>query len=786
MSKIRILAIPPDAHGVGKFRISNPYSHLQEHHGDDFHIDLKTNVPDDDKEFENYDIIVLHSFIHNTVPFSRNIERIMMLKSRGKIVIVDIDDYWTPDMRHPMYMHIIKSDVNKQKIALLQSASYVSTTTPIFRDNLMKKLGIKNVVVFPNAIDPTESQFIPNPIKSDKVRFGWLGGSSHLYDIELMKEGLSGIHDYGKEKIQLVLCGFDLRGEVTEMNKQTGEVTKRPIKPEETVWVKYEQMFTKNYTVLPSFYSSFLKMYKETEYDDENMPYRRRWTKDITKYANNYNFFDVSLAPIVDTLFNNNKCIVGNSLISTTQGFKHISDIVNDKLVLKTEINGILNDVLNYFKYENVDTIKITTNDGYEIEGTPNHKIFINNNWVELKNLKIGDTIELTKPEFLQEKYQEFIYPMLLTKNITQEKIDNAKDDMLPRIIVNENWGRLLGYLLGDGNYNGSAITISCDKRHTKVVNDIVNLYESIGLNPTLYEKKIDKRCKNNLSKEGFGVSITTTCVNFLSISKKYNLCGKNGKTFRIPKIILESPKSVIKEFLKGLFEADGSVNINSSVTLSSKELKLIKQVQILLLGFDIQSSIYYSYNKHYRRYYYILNLRREGSEKFYKEIGFVSDHKKELLYKLVNNKKSNNFIRQNMNDTIKSIEYCKNTVYDIEINDVHSYNGNGIINHNSQLKVIEAGFHKKALIASETNPYLIDLVSAVEFGGKYNPNGNALLVPQSKNHKQWFQHMKRLLDNPSMIEDLGNKLYETVKVKYSLEKVNNDRAEFFKSIIKK
>ena len=54
MSKIRILAIPPDTYGVGKFRITNPYSHLQEHHGDEFHVDIKTNVPDDDKEFEKF------------------------------------------------------------------------------------------------------------------------------------------------------------------------------------------------------------------------------------------------------------------------------------------------------------------------------------------------------------------------------------------------------------------------------------------------------------------------------------------------------------------------------------------------------------------------------------------------------------------------------------------------------------------------------------------------------------------------------------------------------------
>ena len=44
---------------------------------------------------------------------------------------------------------------------------------------------------------------------------------------------------------------------------------------------------------------------------------------------------------------------------------------------------------------------------------------------------------------------------------------------------------------------------------------------------------------------------------------------------------------------------------------------------------------------------------------------------------------------------------------------------------------------------------------------------------------------MKRLVENPNMIEDLGNRLYETVKDTYSLKKVCKDRVEFFKSIIK-
>jgi len=409
MSKIRILAIPPDIHGVGKYRILNPYTYIQENYPDDFHIDIKSNVEDNDNEFTDYDIIVLHSFVHNKVSPDRNMERINWLKNKGKIVIVDFDDYWEPDMRHPMFLQARSSGIAKMKMNLLRSATYVTVTTPIFKNTINKKFGTKNIYVFPNAINENEPQFRPSLIPSDKIRFGWLGGSSHLADIELMTTGISNMYNSFRGKIQFVLCGFDLRGSITEINKQTGEKKSRNIKPEETVWYKYEKIFTNNYTELDTDYINFLKMFKETEYDDLNKPYVRRWTKEINKYATNYNYFDISLAPLYESTFNGNK----------------------------------------------------------------------------------------------------------------------------------------------------------------------------------------------------------------------------------------------------------------------------------------------------------------------------------------------------------------------------------------SQLKAIESGFFKKALIASETDPYTLDLISAIEKGGTFNPKGNALLVDPTKNHKQWFQHMKRLMDNPNLIEDLGNKLYETVKDKYSLKKVCEDRVQFLKSIIK-
>ena len=48
----------------------------------------------------------------------------------------------------------------------------------------------------------------------------------------------------------MYVCGFDIRGTVTEINTKTGEQKQRPIKPHETVWKKYEEIFTDNYKTL--------------------------------------------------------------------------------------------------------------------------------------------------------------------------------------------------------------------------------------------------------------------------------------------------------------------------------------------------------------------------------------------------------------------------------------------------------------------------------------------------------------------------------------------------------
>ena len=306
MSKIRILAIPSDKHGVGKFRIMDPYKFIAENYTDDVHVDITYNADNNDEYFLNYNIVVFHTFIHQTT-HEHNKQRIKWLQSKGIKVIMDIDDLWFVDQRHPMFHAIKNSKIGEMKVDLLKSVDYVTTTTPIFAQTIKERLGISNVLIFPNAVNEDEPQFKKEPTKSELIRFGWLGGSSHLHDLELMANGISSIHNSHKNKVQYVLCGFDLRGTVTEIEQQTKQQKQRPIQPTETVWYKYEKFFTDDYKVLNAPYKGFLNTFKEENYNDINEPYRRRWTKEINSYATNYNTFDVSLAPLVDSQFNANK-----------------------------------------------------------------------------------------------------------------------------------------------------------------------------------------------------------------------------------------------------------------------------------------------------------------------------------------------------------------------------------------------------------------------------------------------------------------------------------------------
>ena len=306
MEKIRVLCLPSDRFGVGYFRSLSPHVNLQKQFSDLFDVTIDYDPYSKNEEYyKNFDIVHFSKNIGSS--FERSNLILDFLKQNNIATIMDIDDYWDLGAFHPMSRHYAKSGQKDKLISNIRKSDFITTTTEIFASKI--RAHNKNVFVLPNAIDPTEKQFIPHPTASSKIRFGIICGSSHEHDINLLMGLTNMLPKDVLNKSQFVLCGFDLNGTITEKDIKTGQIISRPIKPKESVWYRYEKVLTDDYRLVSEDYKNFLnKFIPNAEYPNyNNEMYRRCWTKNIHEYATHYNNIDVLLAPLKECDFNKYK-----------------------------------------------------------------------------------------------------------------------------------------------------------------------------------------------------------------------------------------------------------------------------------------------------------------------------------------------------------------------------------------------------------------------------------------------------------------------------------------------
>jgi len=189
---------------------------------------------------------------------------------------------------------------------------YVTTTTERLKSEI--SLYNKNVYILENGISIDDNQFVTDKNKSDKIRIGLTGGSSHTNDIKQIVDEKDCVMDYLgkniKDRMQFVLCGFDLSGYKIIIQRD-GSIKKDKLELEDIWWVNIEKQLTKNYTTVSKEYKDLLLKYdgSDEQYDASNEPYRRIWTKKIKdgEYGQIYKDLDVLLVPLTDTKFNSMK-----------------------------------------------------------------------------------------------------------------------------------------------------------------------------------------------------------------------------------------------------------------------------------------------------------------------------------------------------------------------------------------------------------------------------------------------------------------------------------------------
>jgi glycosyltransferase involved in cell wall biosynthesis len=324
--KIKVLVAPDDNGGVFYWRMEQPHLKLDKLYGDEFDVVINHQVNWRDFEYlKQFDLVVFHKGLFPD--YEGFHEGLKFCKDNNITTVMDIDDYWDLGQFHPQSLHNKVTKGPERTCDNIRLADYVTTTTPLFANDI-KKFN-KNVMVFPNAVNTDEPQWAPDFSKTDKLRIGYIMGSTHERDMELVRGLTNQLYGAGLlSKVQIVLCGYDIRGNVTIIGPDKTIQGQRPIKPEESVWYRYEQMVTDGYRICSPEYKEFLeKFIPNLQYPNvENETYRREWTKNLTSFGTHYNNLDVLLVPLDENAFNYHK----SELKLAEAGTKHKAVIASE------------------------------------------------------------------------------------------------------------------------------------------------------------------------------------------------------------------------------------------------------------------------------------------------------------------------------------------------------------------------------------------------------------------------------------------------------------------------
>lgn len=368
-----------------------------------------------------------------------------------------------------------------------------------------------------------------------------------------------------------------------------------------------------------------------------------------------------------------NPCVTEDTWITTNEGLQQVKNLIKKDITLlingkqfKTKSNG-------FFKTGTKAVFELSTEAGYKVKATSNHKILTSNRgWVELKNLVPA------------------IDEIVLHKHRNQNISLDTNSESYKK-------GYIVGATYGDGWINDTlgqvAIWNNSYTNPNGIKKELENSFEILKTRSDF--KGFHKHGEQK--EEANCVAIKNLCINYFD----------NNKNLNTENLLIED-KNFIIGFLKGIFDADGSVQGTQSkgvsIRLGSIKIETLESLQILLNSLGIESKIYKNRNgdKPSQR----LLPDGKGDEKLYlcqplhdlviandsiveynNIIGFADTDKQNLLNKLIYSYKRNPN-KSKFTSKVKDIKYIgAEDVYDVtvdtEIEIYQAFDANGIYVHN-------------------------------------------------------------------------------------------------------
>jgi ribonucleoside-diphosphate reductase alpha chain len=373
-----------------------------------------------------------------------------------------------------------------------------------------------------------------------------------------------------------------------------------------------------------------------------------------------------------------NPCVTGDTRLHTQFGQVPIGelyqlgsdlDVTVDKRALETGDKGVETRpaVPAFMTAREAEVYRVTTHEGYEIKATEWHDFYTQRGKIPLKEVRVGDRlwVQSGKGQFGDQG--------------------------------NEQLGTLLGLITGDGHFT---------HRGKGLEAVIVNFWgedrQLADVTAGYVNELIADASKTARQYAVAPVSVAERRHVFIRSVILARLLEHYGFTretkLKVPEVVWRGNEDCIKGYLRGLFQADGTVNISGksnscSIRLASSQPSLLKDIQTLLANLGVFCRIHQrreagsralpdgrgGYREYACQADHELIIDGESRERFMEEVGFLLDYKNEKYRAWAQDKllrKTQAFMA-----TVASIEHMgREAVYDTTQIDKNTVIFNGLV----------------------------------------------------------------------------------------------------------
>ena len=374
-----------------------------------------------------------------------------------------------------------------------------------------------------------------------------------------------------------------------------------------------------------------------------------------------------------------NPCVTGDTLLSTENGLISAEELYEQGAARDIVVDGRLSEdrvkeASSVYKTGEKDVYRLTTQEGYELRLTADHRVMTDDGWVEAQDLDTGDTVHIQnrKGEFGQHGSEEA--------------------------------GRVLGWLVGDG--------------HLKHGEDraVLNFYDEDAAVSEQFADDVNEVVRAPTGNADYDVGVSEigrsddyrgaqAVEQRIRSERLYEVAQETGlveEKLQVPDAVMRGSEEMARGYLRALFSADGSVQgtveKGISVRLASTDADLLQEVQQLLVNFGISSKIYEGRKEpgttelpdgnggtkgYDTQGFHELVVSSAHTVTFEEEIGFLLDDKNEQLSQRLD-EYSRGPYSPKFEATVEAVEHDGHeAVYDLTEPDTHSFVANGLVVHN-------------------------------------------------------------------------------------------------------